>query len=84
MFNTKKINFNKNQLKFLHHRDRNVYFTRKQKNSLFSINKEFILHGGNRFFKKKMYIFDLNYAQGLYCLTRKPFGKPINRSKLKL
>lgn len=78
------MNLLRKQLIFLKKPNRSLYFTRNQKNSLFNVNKYYILHGGNRFFKKKFFIFDVGYTQGLYCLTRKPFGKPINRAKLKL
>ena len=59
-------------------------FTRNIRMSLFSVGKTYIIHGGNRFLKRKIHIFDIYNNIGLYCLTRKLQSKPINKLKLKL
>lgn len=71
-------------LKIIFSKKRVIFFKGNQKINLFNLNKTFILAGGNRFIKRNIQIFDLGQPIGLYCLTRKPFSKPVNRLKLRV
>ncbi len=72
----KKILFSKHSLKTSFSKIP-IIFKRRIKINFFFFNKFFIIAGGNRFIKKKIYVFDVSHSLGSFILSTKPFRKPI-------